>query len=225
MRERAYIIYTSWIINILLVSVVLIQATDGYLIRMGAAHGKLTDSRFESKFLMKKDDLEAVLPDAQSRFVPQPTREASPDNPFAQIIARKLPAVIVFEDEELVCARCFATYVGRSRSVTTVVSCMYAVLVIRICPRQIIIKDRCPAAPLHLQGYKALFPLFMYFFPVVLAIPLPCPILKFLRCSALVLNLVIYSSRKQCRLDSIRIRSYIYVYEYADTYIAAVSRV
>ena len=109
MRERAYIIYISWIINILLVSVVLSQATDGFLVRMGAAHGKLTDSRFESKFLMKKDDLEEVLPDAQ-RLVPKPTREASPDNPFAQIIARKLPAVIVFEDEELVCARCFATY-------------------------------------------------------------------------------------------------------------------
>jgi len=76
---------------------------------MGAAHGKLTDSRSESKFLMKKDDLEAVSPDEQSRFVPQPTREASRDNPFAQIIARKLPAVIVFEDEELVCARFFAT--------------------------------------------------------------------------------------------------------------------
>jgi hypothetical protein len=103
------------------VSVVLIQSTDGFLVRMGAAHagsflyqtktphGKLADSRSESKFLMKKDDLEAVLPDAQSRFVPQPTREASPNNPFAQIIARKLPAVIVFEDEELVCARCFAT--------------------------------------------------------------------------------------------------------------------
>ena len=90
-------------------SVVLIQSTDGFLVRMGAAHGKFTDSRSESKFLMKKDDLEAVLPDAQSRFVPQPTREASPNNPFAQIIARKLPAVIVFEDEELVCARCFAT--------------------------------------------------------------------------------------------------------------------
>ncbi len=102
-------------------SVVLIQSTDGFPVRMGATHagsflyhsqtlhGKLKDSRSESKFLMKKDDLEAGLPDAQSRFVPQPTREASPDNPFAQIIARKLPAVIVFEDEELVCARCFAT--------------------------------------------------------------------------------------------------------------------
>ena len=64
---------------------------------------------------------EPLLP--MHRFIPVPRREASASNPFAQIIARKLPAVILFEDDEL-----------------------------------IVIRDRSPAAPLHLQVIPKLAP-------------------------------------------------------------------